>query len=579
MSLTRPTHTIKFGTEIQNFRISSIDESDSRNGSYEFAAFELFLQGKPTIFDAVQPAGANVLGLPVLADALYQLRTTQFGFFVQDNWKLRPSLTLNLGLRYEFQTTLSEASDHLSSFINFTDGAPTVNGTYFLNPTKKNFSPRLGFAWSPGASRKTSLRGGIGIYFVPPNVPEYQFALSTMLPFNAEGGLLDSNSTGAIRFPDAYATQASQLQSTPNYRIVQYNPSPTYVYRWSLTLDREMGNWLISAGYTGSRALHLSVVSEGNMNRWIGWPNNVPTAEKQFPTVASQRVAINPRLSRLTVNHNAGNSYYQGLAVNVMRRLTAGLQFQVAYTYSKNIDNGSTPGNNTEGLVQGQRGAYYWDMGHRTGLSGQDIRNNLVSNVTYDLPNSGMTGVGGKVLNGWQASSVITLSDGPAFEIRDSNRNQTSAMRIADGLRANLVPGGDKNPVLGTPSDGQARYYDVSQFAPSVCFGAGLCQVGDAAYQVGKFGNLGRNTLIGPGLITVDFSVHKNLQLTEEKRLQFRAEFFNMLNRANYWIPSAPGDQAYQLSGTTLRVNPNAGKITKTRTSARQIQFGLRFTF
>ena len=429
-------------------------------------------------------------------------------------------------------------------------------------------------AGRPAARRGPRSGRGSGIYFVPPNVPEYQFGLSTMLPFNAEGGLLDNNSTGAINFPDAFATQAAQLRSTPNYRILEYAPNPTYAYRWSLTFDREIGNWLVSAGYTGARALHLSVVSEGNMNRWNGWPNNVPTDQKVFP--ATGGAPINPLLSRLTVNHYAGNSYYQGLTVNLMRRLTAGLQFQVAYTYSKNIDNGSSPGNNNEGLVQGQRGAYYWDMGHRQGLSGQDIRNNLVSNVTYELPRTGLSGVGGTLLNGWQVNSIITLSDGPAFELRDTNRFQTAAMRIADGLRANIIPGGDKNPLLGTPSDGQERYYDVSQFAPSVCFGAGLCQQGSPEYLVGKFGNLGRNTLVGPGLITMDFSLNKNFQLTEGNRLQFRAEFFNLLNRPNF---NAPVANPYQLSGTTLRVNPDAGKITSTRTSARQIQFGLRFTF
>ena len=573
MSLTRPNHTIKFGTEIQRFHIGSEDESDSRNGSYEFAAFELFLQNRPQIFDVVQPKGAVLLGLPLLGDALYELRLTQFGFYFQDNWKVLPSLTLNLGLRYEFQTTLSETRGHLSSFQDFFGSQVTVNGEYFKNPTRKNFSPRFGFAWSPG-DRKTSLRGGFGIYFVPPNVPEYQFHLSTMLPFAAEGGLLDNNSTGAIRFPDAYATQLAQLASAPNYRIVEYDPKPTYVYRWSLTLDREIGNWFLSAGYTGSRALHLSVVSEGNMNRWIGWPANVPTSEKRFP--ATGGVPINSVMNRLTVNHYAGNSYYQGLAVNLMRRLAAGLQFQVAYTYSKNIDNGSTPGNNTEGLAQGQRGAYYWDMDHRTGLSGQDIRNNLVSNVTYEFPRTALTGFGGAVLNGWQINGIITLSDGPAFEARDTNRFQTAALRIADGLRVNLIPGGNKNPVLGTPSAGQERYYDVSQFAPSVCFGAGLCQVGSPDYQVGRFGNLGRNTLIGPGVATIDFSLNKSFQLTEENRLQFRAEFFNLFNRPNFSIPPA---NPFQLSGTTLRVNPNVGKIRTTRTSARQIQFGLRFTF
>jgi len=574
LSLTRPSHTIKFGTEIQYYRIGSEDEDDARNGDYQFAAFELFLQKRPQIFDVKQPKGAVVLGLPVLAEPRYEPRLTQFGFYFQDNWKLRSSLTLNLGLRYEFQTQLSEASGHLSGFPNFFGDQITVDGVYFKNPTKKDFSPRFGFAWSPGASRKTSLRGGFGIFFVPPNVPEYQFALSTMLPFNAEGGLLDNNSTGAIRFPDAFATQAAQLQSTPNYRILEYEPNPTYVYRWSLTLDREFGNWLVSAGYTGARALHLSVVSEGNMNRWNGWPNNVPSDQKVFP--ATGGVAINPVLSRLTVNHYAGNSYYQGLTLNVMRRLTAGLQLQVAYTYSKNIDNGSSPGNNNEGLVQGQRGAFYWDMGHRRGLSGQDIRNNLVSNVTYELPKTALTGIAGSVLNGWQVNGIISLSDGPAFELRDTNRFQTTALRIADGLRVNQIPGGDKNPIRGTPSDGQERYYDVSQFAPSVCFGAGLCQRGDPDYLVGKFGNLGRNTLIGPGLATIDFSLNKNFQFTEAKRLQFRAEFFNLFNRPNF---NAPVANPYQLSGTTLRVNPNAGVITGTRTNARQIQFGLRFTF
>jgi len=578
MSLTLPTHTIKFGAEIQRFHISSIDENDSRNGSYEFQDFQFFLQGRPNIFDTLQPSGSVVLGIPVQNEFLFELRTTQFGFFFQDNWKVRPSLTLNLGLRYEFQTQLSETRDHLSSWPDFFQSSPTLNGEYFKNPTKKSFSPRFGFAWSPGASQQTSLRGGFGIYYDPPGVPVYQFALSTMLTFNAEGGLLD-NTSNSIDFPNAYTTQTDRLSSAPNYRIVEYNMKPTYAYRWSLTLDREMGNWLFAAGYTGARALHLNVVSEGNLNRWEGWPANVPTSEKQFPTTAAGRIPINPLLTRLTVNHNAGNSYYQGLTLSAVRRLTAGLQAQVAYTYSKNIDQSSSAGNNNGGYVQGQRANLFWDMGHRMGLSAQDIRNQFVTNATYELPNTGLGGVGGAVLNGWQFNGILSLSSGPAFQVLDVNRNQTTAIRNADGIRPNLIPGGDKNPVLGTPSDGEARYFDPSQFVPSVCHGATLCQAGDPDYAVGRFGNLGKNTLIGPGAITLDFSLNKSFQLTEENRLQFRAEFFNLLNRVNYWIPASPADRAYQLSGTTLRVNPNAGVITSTRTSARQIQFGLRFTF
>jgi hypothetical protein len=576
MSLTLPTHTIKFGAEIQRYHISSVDENDSRNGSYEFQDFQFFLQGRPNIFDTLQPTGSVVLGIPVQNESLFELRTTQFGFFFQDNWKVRPSFTLNLGLRYEFQTMLTETRGHLSSWPDFFQSSPTVNGEYFKNPTKRSFSPRFGFAWSPGAAQKTSLRGGFGIYYDPPGVPLYQFALSTMLPYNAEGGLLDNTSSGSIDFPNAYYTQTQQLSSAPNYRIVEYDMSPTYAYRWSLTLDREMGNWLFAAGYTGARALHLNVVSEGNLNRWAGWPANVPTSEKQFPTTAAGRIPINQALTRLTVNHNAGNSYYQGLSLSAIRRLTAGLQLQVAYTYSKNLDQSSSAGNNNGGYVQGQRANLFWDMGHRQGLSAQDIRNQFVTNATYELPNTGLSGVGGAVLNGWQFNGILSLSSGPAFQALDVNRNQTTAFRNADGMRPNLVPGGNKNPVLGTPSDGEPRYFDVSQFAPAVCFGARLCQQGDPDYAVGRFGNLGKNTMIGPGAITLDFSANKTFRLTEENRLQFRAEFFNMLNRANYWIPNA---QPFQLSGSTLRVNPNAGVITSTRTSARQIQFGLRFTF
>jgi hypothetical protein len=276
------------------------------------------------------------------------------------------------------------------------------------------------------------------------------------------------------------------------------------------------------------------------------------------------------------VNHNAGNSYYQGLTISVVRRLTAGLQLQVSHTYSKNLDQSSSAGNNNGGYVQGQRANLFWDMDHRLGLSAQDIRNQFVTNATYELPNTGMAGIGGAVLNGWQVNGILSMSSGPAFQALDVNRNQQTAMRNADGLRANLVPGGDTNPVIGTPSDGEERYFDASQFVPSVCHGGRLCQQGDPDYAVGRFGNLGKNTLIGPGAITLDFSLNKAFQLTEENMLQFRAEFFNMLNRVNYWIPDA---QPYQLAGTTLRANPSAGTITSTRTSARQIQFGLRFTF
>ena len=318
--------------------------------------------------------------------------------------------------------------------------------------------------------------------------------------------------------------------------------------------------------YTGSRARHLWVHGDANQNRWIGWPEN-PTTPKRFP--ASGGVSFNPAFSDLFVQAPQGNGYYHGLTLNVMRRLTSGLQFQGAYTFSKNIDQGASGTNASDAFPQASGMSYYWDMHHRKGRSTLDIRNNFVSNISYEFPRTALTGFAGAVANGWQVNGIVSLSDGHAFDIRETNTAQNRAVRRGTGLRPNLIPGGNNDPVLGGPD----RYYDVNQFVPSVCFGSTVCRAGDPDYQVGYFGNLGYNTATGPGLATFDFSVLKDLRLTEGNRLQFRAEFFNLFNRVNFYLPD---DTPFLSNGTR---DPAAGTIRRTRTSARQIQFGLKFLF
>ena len=137
------------------------------------------------------------------------------------------------------------------------------------------------------------------------------------------------------------------------------------------------------------------------------------------------------------------------------------------------------------------------------------------------------------------------------------------------GLRPNLIPGGNNNPVLGGPD----KYYDVSQFVPSHCMGSRVCKAGDPDYQPGFFGNLGRNTVTGPGLAQVDFSVQKNFHVTENHRIQFRGEMFNLFNRPNF---GSPNDSPFLEDGTR---NADAARIIETRGSARQIQLGLKYIF
>jgi hypothetical protein len=279
---------------------------------------------------------------------------------------------------------------------------------------------------------------------------------------------------------------------------------------------------------------------------------------------------INPAFGRLTVQSPVGNAFYHGLTVNLRRRLSRGLQFQGAYSFSKAIDQGASSVNVQDSLAQTVRTSYYFDVNMTKGLSLFDIRNNFVGNVVYDLPKTRFTGIAGGLMNGWQLSGVLTLADGFAFSLSDAgNTAQRAQFFSQDGLRPNLVPGGNNNPILGGPN----MYYDVNQFVPSTCTGARVCRPGDPDYQVGHFGNLGYNTLIGPGYATADFSILKNIDVTEASKFQFRTEFFNLTNRPNFFLPNAS-----PFLSTGLR-DPQAGKITQTRGSARQIQFALKYIF
>ena len=250
-----------------------------------------------------------------------------------------------------------------------------------------------------------------------------------------------------------------------------------------------------------------------------------------------------------------GNSYYHGLALGLRKRLSYGLQLQLAYTYSKAIDQFSGTTNASDMLSQSQRGIYYWDMNQARGLSAFDIRNSFVSNLSYELPfGKSLAGPAGTLARGWQLNAIINVLDGHPLTLFDNNAAQQARIGSVEAMRVDLVPGGKANPVLGKPE----RYFDPSQFAPS---------------QPGFFGNLGRNTLTSPGMATLDLSLFKNFKIGEESRLQFRSEFFNLLNRANFGAPDATPFTSRGLP------NPTAGRIVETSTKARTIQFGLRFNF
>jgi hypothetical protein len=265
-----------------------------------------------------------------------------------------------------------------------------------------------------------------------------------------------------------------------------------------------------------------------------------------------------------------GNSFYHGLSLDAQKRLSSGFQVQMTYTFAKAIDEGSglSSGDNLYTTVR----TNYWDRKMDRGLTSFDLRHNFASNFTYHVPlGPNLSGVTGAIVKGWQINGILSLSSGFPLSVNDGGLRNVQLNRIGatDYMRPNLIQGGDNNPVLGGPD----KYFDAEQFVPSYCRGGRLCFTGEPDFQPGYLGNLGRNTLISPGLATFDFSLFKNFPVKEGMQFQFRAEMFNLFNRPNF---APPNLSPFLTSGQR---NPAVGQITSTRTSARQIQFGLKFIF
>jgi hypothetical protein len=543
-SLTRGNHSFRAGGEWTLYKYNVGACSRGCNGVYEFGNLENFLRGIPRRFEVMLPGGDIIER---------DMKQHVLGAYFQDNWRATETLTFNLGLRYEFASVPEEKDGKLSNLVNFFDPDVTV-GVLYDNPTKKSFSPRVGIVWAPDEG-VSSLRGGFGIFYEHPMLYNIRTSLQELPPFTLVGRVdqRDANRIGQeIDFPNAYFTQLALLSGRPNIRTFQYDLDQTYMYRWSMTYQRQFwGNWVMSADYTGSRGWHLWQQTLPNINKWEGWPEQPAPGTKFFPPNST---LINPNWGEMRIQYSNGNSYYHGGSLALQKRLSAGLQFQSAFTYSKAIDDGSGVTSGGDELPQSQRGIYAWDMYLKRGPSAFDVRKVFTANLSYELPfGRELTGAAGVVAKGWQVNSVITLSDGYALSVEETSNAQSQRIGDDEDLRPDLIAGGNNNPVTGDPD----RWFDISQFTPA---------------RIGYFGNLGRGTVTSPGLALVDLSIFKNVTMGGSRKLQFRVEIFNLFNRANFGTPD-------MTAFINEEPNPNAGRITSTRTPARQMQLGVRLVF
>lgn len=549
MSLTHGGHTLKAGMLVKNVRFN-VTAWATRAGQYAFSSVPNFLAGVANTFLATFPD----------TSATRSWRQTLYGFYLQDDYQIRRGLTLNTGLRYEFVTGPREVFGRSARLLDPLDRQTTVLGKQALyNTDRALFSPRFGFAWDPQGNGKTSLRGGIGMFF-DQLLPWYYGSVQGLRipPF------FDRGQINAPPFPNAYT-----LLDPRNSLRQMENVGPTHTpttYQYNLTLQRELlPDLMLMVGYIGSRGIYL--VESGDYNAAI--PVIQPDGRKFFPVGSTNR---NPNFSENTVSMTGGDSRYNGLLISANKRFGMGLQFQINYTLSNNIDDNSQQfapeaNNNPRRLMDPE------DSNRDKGPSAYDVRNNLLTNFSYDLPfgpgkplGGNLGGVAGRIIGGWQVNGILSLVSGSPITVSlGFNRSRSAQTPTGSGFheRPDLVAGKSNNPVTGNRKDID-HWIAPSSFS-----------LPDAGY----YGNLGRNTVSGPGVANMDFSLFKNTSLGEQRNLQFRAEFFNILNRANFGTPAAQiyNNATVNAAGVVPPL-PTFGRI-RTARPGRIIQFALKLTF
>jgi hypothetical protein len=572
MTYTRGSHTMKFGGFVS--RLQHNDLSMRRpSGDFSFETLEDFMRNIP-----LQSL------LTFESDSTRYMRQTLAGLYYQDDFQLRPNLMLNWGVRWEMFSRPHEklGRNPISLEEKFFDPTTTErdirlgDSIFLTNPSLNSFAPRVGFAWTPFGDAKTSIRGGSGFFFEPLVYWVYRMGVGSTLPMLREGRLTrDQN----IDFPNAFFTQKALFSGTSRYEAVQPNPNHPYVVKYSLEIQRQLDpTLLVRVGYSGSRGVHQPVTA----------PSNGRRAQVQsdgtlfFPSTPSTDTN-NPNFGRTRFRWFYGGSHYHSLRMEVEKRISGGLQLQGAYTLAKNIDDGTSVTGGTD--FDNDSNPRHYTVVDR-GLSALDVRHTFSFNFVYELPGQNLGGTTGYLLGGWRLNGLTRLSSGEPFSAATGFDRQ----RTIEGTNyPNLVAGGSNNAISGTTAGctfvgGVAGPYNAaapatSSVRPGQNLGTPEMYFDPCAFELqpaGTLGNLGRNTLKAPGVATLDLSVAKTFglpMLREGSQLEFRGEFFNVLNHANFGLPQ----RSLFTNATTVRVDP--GRITSTITTARQIQFGLKLTF
>ncbi len=542
ISFTRGSHTLKFGGGMERIRDNILATSDP-NGVFSFNSLSDFLTNHPFFLSAGIPSTISERGF----------RQTIVGAYLQDDWRWQQNVTVNLGLRYEMATVPTEVHGKLTVLRQLTDVTPHLGDPLFSNYTTRNFEPRVGISWDPFRDGKSTLSAGFGIFDVLPLPYVIQFNELFSAPFY---GLGSATNLPAGSFPNTAFNIVAGSSNTFRQAYFEPHPHRNYIMQWNLTMQHEIAtDFNVRIGYVGSRGVHQPFrVEDADIV--------LPSLTAQgylWPSPAGSGMRLNLNTGRLTAAFWEGNSFYDALQIQVKKKIGKGFQIEGSYTWGKTIDtsSGSLVGDEYSNSISSP---LWFDTKLNRGPADFNVAHNLEVNYTWDLGTPKWTsGFGSWALGGWELGGVFEASTGVPFT--PGFAGDTLGVKSTDpNIDVPSLSGGSGCGSL--VNSGNPIHYIKAQ-----CF--------TVPNPITLRGNLGRNTLIGPGLLNFDFSVFKNnyvKRISDTFNAQFRAEFFNVLNRANF-APPLDNRNIFDSGGQPIA---NAGLITSTQTPSRQIQFALK---
>lgn len=557
VSLAKGKHFIKAGFDFIRYRYNTRVASQP-NGQYGFASLTDFLtNGALTNFFADVYYQNGQAKLPSIGFPERGFRQNVMGAYFQDNWHWKPSLTLDLGLRYEVASVPNEVHGLTSNLRDIYSTDLNVGEPLFQNPTYYNFEPRIGLAWAPSRDKKLSIRAAFGIFDVLPLIYELGMLEAYSGPFSS---LVTLTNPPSGSFPSGgYQTILESNQSSLPVRepSIQYNAPRNYVMQWNTSMQHILAhNLLLSVAWAGSRGVHMfDIAADAD----IVLPT-LTSAGYLFPSPIGSGTRLNPAVGAIRQLTWGDRSNYNSLQIRLQRHFQHGLGLQGAFTWQKSVDGYSSSIFPTQ--FQNSVSTLFLNPPINRGVSDFNVGRVGVIYGLWQLPKTSTPlGLLRALANGWQMGGIFAISDGMPF---------TPLISGDAAGENNSTPYDVPNRVIGSACTHLTNPGNPSQYINLACY--------SFPEPANLLGNAGRNSLNGPGLVELDCSLTRNFNMrlfSESVKLQFRAEAFNLANRPNFEPPVA-NNALYNSSGTPIA---SAGLITSTATTARQVQLAVRLSW